>query len=325
MLFCKATDLRKETDTHMQIQAEHGFRQLLYQGVGHCIQRLDFTQVTCCGAILGDLMWMASPKRRKIATQALIHHLGENKASAVRIARKSFQHTGTAFLEMFLTRKVDHRFTAINISFTNSALYRRMMDTKRPIVATSGHFGAWELMAPLLALHFRDRARQIIVKHPQDRAFARLMDHYRGLGGNIIIGQDQAASQVLRCLYRGGVSGFLVDHNTKRSKGTFLPFLRDTASVNIGPAVLALRTKALVLPIFLQRVGAGRYTVHVEEPLDPTQLQGPMQDKVKTMASFYTHAVEKMILRFPEQWFWMHKRWRTRSLEEKEKALKRSP
>ena len=301
----------------MQIQAEHGFRQLLYQGVGQCIQGLDFTQVTWCGAILGDLMWMASSKRRMIATQALIHHLSKNKASAVRIAKKNFRHTGTAFLEMFLTRKVDHRFTATNISFTNSALYRRMMDTKRPIVATTGHFGAWELMAPLLALHFRDRTRQIIVKHPQDRAFARLVDHYRGLGGNSTVDKDQAASQVLRCLYRGGVSAFLVDHNTKRSKGTFLPFLRGTASVNIGPAVLAIRTKALVWPIFLQRVGKGRYAVHLEEPLDPTQLQDPMQDKVKTVAAFYTRAVERMVLRFPEQWFWMHKRWRTRSLEEK--------
>ena len=309
----------------MQKQAEHGFRQLLYQAVGHCIQGLDFTQVTWCGAILGDLMWMASPKRRRIATQALIQHLSKNKASAVRIARKNFRHTGTAFLEMFLTRKVDHRFTATNISFTNSALYRRMMDTKRPIVATTGHFGAWELLAPLLALHFPDRKRQIIVKHPQDRAFAGLINYYRGVGGNIILGKDQAASQVLRCLYRNGVSAFLVDHNTKRNKGIFLPFLGKTASVNIGPAVLAIRTKALVWPIFLQRVGKGRYTVHLEEPLDPTQLQGPMQDKVKTVASFYTRAVEQMVLRFPEQWFWMHKRWRTRPLEEKEKAQKRRP
>lgn len=296
-------------------------KYLLYQGVGTALQAMDINQASLAGTLLGELMWTASPSRRKLAIQSISNHLGLNTMSATRIAKQNFRHTGTSFVEMFLTRKVDLKFSTAHISFADASRFRRIKNEKRPIVATTGHFGSWELLSPLLALHFSERECQIIVKHPKDRAFTQIVAYYRGVGGNQIISKDQAASHVLRCLSHNGISAFLVDHNAKRSKSLFLPFLGEQASVNIGPAVLAIRSRAIVWPIFLLRMGRGKYQVHSYEPLDCTQLTGKMQEKVKRVAEFYTQTVEQMVRRFPEQWFWMHKRWRTRPLEEKHRPI----
>jgi len=297
------------------------FRYLLYLGLGTAIQKLSIKQANVAGDLLGELMWMASASRRATAVQALISHLHINKAAATRIARRNFRHTGRSFVEIFLTRHIDFRFTAANISCNREQLFRRMVREKRPIVATTGHIGSCELLAPILALHWGDRGRQIIVKHPKDKALAQLMTHYRGVGGNQVIGKNQAAASVLHCLRHHGISGFLVDQNAHRNKSTFLPFLGEQAAVNIGPAVLAIRSRALVWPIFLLRKGRGKYQFHVHDPLDCVQLSGKMQDKVTKVAHFYTQAVQEMVQRFPDQWFWMHKRWKTRPLEEKENHL----
>ncbi|MDZ7758973.1 MAG: lysophospholipid acyltransferase family protein [Desulfovermiculus sp.] len=294
------------------------FQYLFYLGLGTAIQKMDIQQASWVGHLVGETMWMASASRRKVAIQALTSHLGIDKASATRIARRNFRHTGRSFVEIFLTRHIDFRFMAANVSCNQEQLIQRMIAEKRPIVAITGHLGSWEFLTPILSLRFGDRQRQIIVKHPKDKALAQVMTHCRGVGENQILGKDQAATSVLRCLRHHGLSAFLVDHNTHRNKAIFLPFLGEQAAVNIGPAVLAIRSRALVWPIFLLRSGRGRYTLHAHDPLDTAQLQGKMLDKVTQVSEFYTQAVQKMIRRFPEQWFWMHKRWKTRPVEEKE-------
>ena len=292
-----------------------------YLGLGSLIQRMNIQQARSVGCLVGEMIWKAAPGRRQIAIQALMSHLGINKLSATRIARRNFRHTGISFVEMFLSRQIDFRFTTAHVSCNQEKLFQDLIARKRPIVATTGHLGSWELLAPILALYFRDRHRQIIVKHPKDKALAQVMTHHRGVGRNEIIGKDQAAPSVLRCLYENGVSAFLVDHNAQRNKSIFLPFLGEKASVNIGPAVLAIRSKALVCPIFLIRDGCGKYVLDVHHPLDSLLLEGKIQDKVRKVAGFYTHAVQKMVQSYPEQWFWMHKRWKTRPWKDKEDHL----
>jgi KDO2-lipid IV(A) lauroyltransferase len=108
------------------------------------------------------------------------------------------------------------------------------------------------------------------------------------------------------------MTAFLVDHNCSREEAVFLPFLGKTAAVNMGPALLALRSKALVLPVFLLREEGMQYRFQVGEALDTATLTGTREEKIRAIARFYTRAVEHMVHERPEQWFWMHKRWKTR-------------
>jgi KDO2-lipid IV(A) lauroyltransferase len=85
--------------------------------------------------------------------------------------------------------------------------------------------------------------------------------------------------------------------------------------VNIGPAVLAARADALVLPLFILR-REDHYLLLTDEPLDAATLPGNHEERAVAVARFYTEAVERRVRACPEQWFWMHKRWKTRPQDE---------
>jgi KDO2-lipid IV(A) lauroyltransferase len=127
----------------------------------------------------------------------------------------------------------------------------------------------------------------------------------------------QASRTVLPKLRNKAAAAFLVDHNCSRKEAIFLPFLEDIAAVNSGPALLALRTNASVYPVFLLRDGKGRHILHILAPLHASELSGSIRERLKTIAAFYTDAVADMVRQYPEQWFWMHQRWKTRASEER--------
>ena len=82
--------------------------------------------------------------------------------------------------------------------------------------------------------------------------------------------------------------------------------------ITMGPAVLAVRANAAIMPVFMTRDEEGGFTMHAEELLTPDQLHGSRDDKIRQVAEFYTRTVERYVTAYPEQWFWMHKRWKTR-------------
>ena len=127
-----------------------------------------------------------------------------------------------------------------------------------------------------------------------------------------MIGHRNAAMSVIRALHKNGIVAFLVDHNTSSSEAEFLPFLHDEAAVNMGPALLAVRAKALVWPVVLAREGDD-YVFQMKEPLDTATLEGTREEQIKAAAAFYTKAIEDFIREKPEQWFWMHDRWKTKA------------
>ena len=101
---------------------------------------------------------------------------------------------------------------------------------------------------------------------------------------------------------------------SESSTALFLPFLGETAAVNMGPAVLAVRGGAIIWPGYIVRVGekADRYLFCQTEPLRPEDYAGPHEEAIAKVAAYYTKSVEDIVRRYPEQWFWMHNRWKTR-------------
>ena len=98
----------------------------------------------------------------------------------------------------------------------------------------------------------------------------------------------------------------MLDQNATRAEGIFAPFFGTPASTSRGLAVISLRTDAPVVPVFIRRLERGRHLIEVGPVVAP-----PERDVVAFTTSF-NEAIEKAIRRAPEQWFWLHKRWKTR-------------
>lgn len=295
-------------------------KELLYEILAALGQRADFTTVSTLGGCLGRLLWTVVPGRRSMAIEAVQARLGLDNRQAERLVRQSFEQNGRSFGELLLSRKVDWRFVRRRLIIKDPHALQRILAAyeHRPMVAATAHLGAWELLGGLLNLLAPQSHKQVVVKATHDIALHRVIKRMRTHSQVRIQEHDNAALNVLRNLAKGGLTAFLVDHNCRREDAVFLPFLGRLAAVNIGPALLALRGKALVWPIFLIRATEGRYHLHFEEPLDTRTVQGERQEKVRRIAEFYTRSVERHVLRFPDQWFWMHRRWKTRPQKDTE-------
>ena len=270
---------------------------------------LGFGGLESLGAGLGRLMWACLPWRRELATRNVARHMGVAEDKAREIARQSFRHTGRSFTEILLTDRFG--VDSPRLRFARPDLWRALSESTRPIVATTAHIGAWELLASLLGqIYAPPRPRMVVVRRYPDPAVQAFITARREAGGATMIGHRTVAAAVLKALRRNGIVAFLVDHHALRSEALFLPFLGQDAAVNMGPALLAVRAGALLWPIFLLRDGRD-YVVHQETPLDTAALTGGREEKVRTAALFYTGAVERIVRTYPAQWFWMHNRWKT--------------
>lgn len=274
-------------------------------------QSWDYEQVRANGERLGRLLWRLLPERRKLATEAIAAHLDLPRERAEALALESFQHSGRSFLEVFQIRRVDERFVHERLTIADPELFQAFRDSDRPCVAISGHMGAWELMPGLCTRLVPERRALVVVRRPKDQALHETVTHLRTRSAVSIVEHRQTAPKVLRALKKRDIAAFLVDHNTGTSEAVFLPFLKKIAAVNMGPALLAIRGQAVIQPLFLLRERDGGYVLHTQPALDTRELTGSREEKIKKAALFYTQAVERVVRAHPEQWYWLHKRWKT--------------
>lgn len=287
-------------------------RDVLYNAFLPLGASLSLERLQALGNGLGNLMWTALPSRRREATASMRERLGLAEPEARALARSSFRHSACSFLEIFHARCMDHRFLEERVEYENPELFARMCSSLRPVVGVTGHLGAWELLGGVLKRFDTKSDCHVVVRLPKDRALAELMMHMRTQSRIRVLPHREAATDALGQLRRGGLCAFLVDHNCRKAEAQFLPFLGETAAVNKGPAILALRAKAEVWPFFLIRLPRGRFRAVTLPCLDTAALGGDRAERIEAICRFYTRAVEDMVLRYPQQWFWMHRRWKTR-------------
>jgi KDO2-lipid IV(A) lauroyltransferase len=141
---------------------------------------------------------------------------------------------------------------------------------------------------------------------PLDKFFVELRTQF---GGNLIP-KGRSMRRILKILQEGKPLAFLMDQNVDWYEGVFVEFLGRPACTNKGLALLALATEAPVVPIFLVREASYfRVEIGPEVPLVKT---GDKTKDIETNTQKYNEVIEAMVRRYPDQWFWVHQRWKTR-------------
>ncbi len=291
-------------------EERQGLKYRLLRACAGFLHRLSPSTLRRLASVCSFFFWHCLPARRNEAVAAITKHLHLPEHEARRIARASFTENFLSFLEIF---HVDLFHTEQSVHTLYSPETVAMLQReKAPIVVATAHLGSWELMPGLATDLVPGRKGMVIVRRQKDADLNRLMAELRGARGMQATDHRQATEVVLPHLREGGVAAFLVDHNCNRREAVFLPFLEDTAAVNVGPALLALRSRAAVFPVFLLRDGRGGHILHLMDPLHTADLTGSVAERLRVIAAFYTDAVAEMVRKYPEQWFWMHRRWKTR-------------
>ncbi|MBI2122868.1 MAG: lysophospholipid acyltransferase family protein, partial [Armatimonadetes bacterium] len=183
--------------------------------------------------------------------------------------------------------------------------YQQAAARGKGVLYLTAHVGAWELSSFAHSLHGYPLA---YLNRPLDNPqLDALVNRYRSLGGNRAIDRRNAARAILEHLKESGAVGILMDQNVLEGDGNvFVDFFGVPASTTAGPARIALRTEAAVVPGFvLWDAGLGKYRLRFEPALELVRTGDAERDVVENTARF-TRVIEETIRRHPEQWLWIH-------------------
>jgi KDO2-lipid IV(A) lauroyltransferase len=183
------------------------------------------------------------------------------------------------------------------------------------VLFLTGHMGAWELMPFAHALYHKPL--HFLVRPIDNPRVDALVEHYRCLSGNRPIQKNQSARPVLRILSKGGTVGILADQNTALEEAVFADFFGVPAATSSGIARLARRSGAAVVPAYGHwDPSLGKYRLHYEPELELLATEDEQAD-IQAYTTRFNESIEDYIRRFPDQWLWVHRRWRNRPPGEK--------
>lgn len=178
------------------------------------------------------------------------------------------------------------------------------------VVLFTGHLGVWDLTS--FALSALGYPLDVVVRRIDNPKVDQLIEKTRTRFGNRAIDKRFAARPLLKTLLAGGTVGTLIDQNMLDNEGIFVDFFGTSASTTFLPAKLALRTGAAVIPVFAPwDEQHRRFVLKVDPPLN-IQRTGDEKEDIRRMTSLMTSVIETYVRSYPDQWLWIHKRWRTR-------------
>jgi KDO2-lipid IV(A) lauroyltransferase len=183
------------------------------------------------------------------------------------------------------------------------------------VLFLTGHMSAWELAPFAHALY--GHPLHFLVRPVANRRVDALVNCYRCRSGNAPIEKNRAARAMLKILADGGTVGILADHNTTVEEGVFVDFFGIPASTTSGLARIALRTDAAVVPGFLRwDEQSHKYILGLAPAVELSRSGDEERDVIENTARF-TKTIENFVRAHPDQWLWVHKRWKTRPPGEK--------
>lgn len=270
----------------------------------HAAQGMGRMLVKVLGPILGS--------RSRVCLEALERAFGsEMGPEEIRKLHKAvLSHFSEMVMEIPHILRISNANLERYVTFENPHVLEQALERGRGALMLTAHFGNWELMSVALSLRFGIRGAVIV--RPMDFAPAdRLFRLLRSRFGTEIIPKQRSMRRVLSALKENQPVGVLLDQNVDWYEGVFVPFLGQWACTNKGLALVALRTQAPVIPVFSVKQPDGRYRVRMEGPLALIQTGDRTSDVEENTARF-TRVIERYVRSHPEQWFWFHRRWKTR-------------
>lgn len=264
--------------------------------------RLGLRSVQRAGRLFGRLAWRFGRRDRRRALEHLALALPERPAGERWwIARAAFLHQGMNLAEDLHLLSRGCEDVARYVEVEGWERVEALRAAGRGVLIVTGHCGNWELLAA--AINCRGLGMRVVARALDEPELQELLAGLRRRFGSETIerGRPGAARELLRGL-REGALGMLIDQDT-RVEGVWVPFFGRPAYTPVGAAKVALREGVAAVPAFIERRADGSHRARFLEPLE---LPGEVGEATAAM----TRVIEEQVRRRPEQWVWMHRRWR---------------
>ncbi|MBI5788157.1 MAG: lysophospholipid acyltransferase family protein [Candidatus Schekmanbacteria bacterium] len=232
-----------------------------------------------------------------------------------KIARLSYQNLGKSFFELISLPRLGAEgirriASAEGVENLEAALARG-----KGVLCVTAHLDNWELLGAYIALCSKHKLYVIARRVNNEGINRALLDVRSQVGVNTILREKGFAAQrlILSTLARNDILGILMDQDTKVD-GVFVDFFGQPAYTPKGPVVLAMVTGAAIVPTFIVRQSDNTHKI-CYQPIFELQLSGNKEADILHNTALLTNLIEEQIRKAPEQWIWMHQRWKRRPKE----------
>jgi KDO2-lipid IV(A) lauroyltransferase len=286
------------------------FETVLFILISLPLSVLPYRIVLRAGELLGLLLFYLWGSRRKIAIENLTNSISAKaiiiSEPAEKIIRDNFKNLGRSFAEIIkiyygLSRKIIN-----SVEIEGAENFQKAKSKGKGILFLTGHCGNWELMAIVTSVKL---AAVAIVARPIDNPHINnFIGFVRKRYGNSVIYKQGALKPIMQTLKDNGCVGILMDQAVIPDEGYVIDFLGRGAWTTKMPALIARKTGAAVLPVFINRTHGGhRMKIYQEIELSNSD---DREKAVKEDTVKFSGFIEKYIIEHPAEWLWIHRRWK---------------
>jgi KDO2-lipid IV(A) lauroyltransferase len=233
-----------------------------------------------------------------------------SKAEKTRILRGVYRHLGWQLVEFCRMTRYTPENTRDWIRAEGMENYLAARDRGKGVLVVTGHLGAWELSSFYHSM--MGHPMGMVIRPLDNRRLDTYVNAIRCLHGNRVISKDEFGRGLLTAMRAGATVGILMDTNMTPPQGSFVKFFGVEACTASGLAHIARKTGAAVLPGFMVWEPAeGKYVLHFGPEIEIPRTADASAD-ILAGTQLCTFAIESWIRRYPDQWLWIHRRWKTR-------------
>ncbi len=287
-------------------------RYALY-GTSFVLVRLPYRMVRAVTGFLISLGLMTLVRQKKMAQESLEFALGQEKTSQEiqKILKNCFVNLGKGIIELIYFM-AHPKMIKEKVSFVGKEHLDAALSQGKGVVLVSAHFGNFPLM--LLRLAQEGYATKAIVRRPRDE---KIEEHFQkkrtALGLHVIYAhpRKQCVMESFKALRNNELLFIPLDQNFGSGTGVFVEFFGEKAATATGPVLFAMKEGSPIVPIFMVRQSDDTNKIMIEPALMLESKENDQQTIEHNVARI-THIIETYIRRYPQEWGWMHRRWKTR-------------
>jgi len=263
------------------------------------------------GIVLGLIVYLLFGRLRRVGMRNLALAFPDmNHRDRRRILRGTYVSLGRQLAEVCLFPRYTRENVSQIVVYEGFENFERAYARQKGVLFLTAHLGAWELSA--FAHSLQGHPLAIVMRSLDNPRVDRLIQSYRTLHGNRTVDKDDFVRGLLAAMRNGETVGILMDTNMTPPQGVFVDFFGIPACTASGLARIALRTDAAVVPAFtVWDSKLRKYTLRFDPAIELVHTGDDQADIVANTAKL-TRIIEEYVRRYPDQWLWVHRRWKTR-------------
>ncbi|HNX74071.1 MAG TPA: lysophospholipid acyltransferase family protein [Candidatus Rifleibacterium sp.] len=280
---------------------------LLLDGLARCCADMSHRRKHRLARLIATLARPLPWLRFSQVCSSLREHLEIDQPQAAKLAMKIFESFLVNAFEMAGLKYYSPEQLIARADISGLENLKTALAAKKGAIIVSGHFGLWEIIPPWLALHGFNVTT--VVRRQNNRFVDAWFEDMRQRHGARTTDSGYGIRDILKSLRQGHILALMVDQDNGK-QGIFVKFFKRWASAPTGPALISLKTGAPIVPVAIFPDYERQHKIKIWPAIFPGQFSNDLAGQQKLTASF-TAILEEIVKKQPEQWFWLHRRWKT--------------